>query len=315
VIDGAALFYTTPIPATLQVLRQYALHSLFMPPAPSPSMATSSEVQAPVRKVFPFTHKPNTLDRDRIVVPAGWDSWGKISVLRDGFDAKMWGEAWERDLAGEEGQASGETSAKKAYANLVPDQGPKVITLITCQLDSNYGFSLFSQPHPLPPFNNPTPEQAFLAKNYDENSKKTDRDPRGAFRNPQDFAGASAGIVGPLGSSSFSLPNVERALSEMESGVVSSGGAAGVGGATRLGAGRPAGTAGLGRPSSLSTSLSPVTPTTSRSPASPSNNPGQSPGGQSQHEVLQNFFQSLLSTKDRGANASRKTNGTAEDGS
>ena len=27
------------------------------------------------------------------------------------------------------------------------------------------------------------------------------------------------GIVGPLGSSSFNLPNVERALSEMESGI------------------------------------------------------------------------------------------------
>ena len=140
--DGAALFYTTPVPSTLQVLRQYALHLLFMPPAPSANMATSSEVQAPVRKIFPFTHKPNTLDRDRIVVPAGWDSWGKITVLREGFDAKMWGEVWERDLAGEEGQTSGETSAKKAYANLVPDQGPKVVKdLMNRQPDSNYSLS------------------------------------------------------------------------------------------------------------------------------------------------------------------------------
>ena len=46
--------------------------------------------------------------------------------------------------------------------------------------------------------------------------KKSDRDPRGAFRNRTDFAGSAAGIVGPLGSSSFNLPNVERALSEME---------------------------------------------------------------------------------------------------
>ena len=126
-IDGAALFYTTPVPSTLQVLRQYALHLLFMPPAPSPSTVSSGEVQGPVRKVFPFSHKPNILDRDRIVVPAGWDSWGKISVLRDGFDAKMWGEAWERDL---QGQPVGEMSAKKAYANLVPDQGSKVINRI-----------------------------------------------------------------------------------------------------------------------------------------------------------------------------------------
>ena len=51
-----------------------------------------------MRNPFPFVHKPNTLDRDRIVVPGGWDSWGKIVVLRDGFDAKAWGEAWLRDL-------------------------------------------------------------------------------------------------------------------------------------------------------------------------------------------------------------------------
>lgn len=125
IIDGAALFYTTPLPANLQVLRQYALHMLFMPPAPSPAMASGSEVQPPTRNLFPFTQKPNTLDRDRIVVPAGWDSWGKIGVLRDGFDPKMWGDAWERDLEAEEGQ-SGETGAKNAYANLVPDQGSKV---------------------------------------------------------------------------------------------------------------------------------------------------------------------------------------------
>ncbi|KAH9482492.1 Cytoplasmic dynein 1 light intermediate chain 2 [Psilocybe cubensis] len=289
---GAALFYTTPQPANLQVLRQYALHLLFMPPAPSPAMAASTEVQAPVRNIFPFNQKPNTLDRDRIVVPAGWDSWGKISVLRDGFDAKMWGEAWERDLDTEDEQGE-ETGAKKAYANLVPDQG--------------------SKPPPLPPFNNPTPEQAFLAKNYDENSKKGDRDPRGAFRNPQDFAGAAAGIVGPLGSSSFSLPNVERALSEMETGV------GGIGITTNLGSdaarrlaaasrtgptagGRATGLSALGTSTagSLSASRSPVSP--SGSATSPSGS-----GGASQHEVLQNFFQSLLSTKDRGTGGSTRS--------
>ena len=52
----------------------------------------------PHRNPFKFSEKPNILDRDRILVPAGWDSWGKIGVLREGFDAKAWGEAWDRDI-------------------------------------------------------------------------------------------------------------------------------------------------------------------------------------------------------------------------
>ncbi|KAI0920968.1 hypothetical protein AcW1_004900 [Taiwanofungus camphoratus] len=272
---GAGLFYTTPLPNTLQVLRQYALHLLFMPPAPSPGFASGSEAPAPVRNPFPFQHKPNTLDRDKIVVPAGWDSWGKIGVLRDGFDAKSWGEAWERDLDHIDGEL--EPGAKKMYSLLVPDQGAK--------------------PPPLPPFNSPTPEQAFLAKNYDENSKKPDRDPRGAFRNPNESV--ATGIVGPMGSSSFNLPNVERALIEMEGPVGAGQGSLGMnvgGDAARKPAGRS-----VGRPPT-STLAVPLASSASRSTApSPTLSAGSpSPtGGQTQHEVLQNFFQSLLSSKDR----------------
>ena len=127
-LDGASLFYTTTQPTTLNVLRQYALHALFVPPAPAPDGALDGTA-APVRNPFPFVTKPNTLDRDRIVVPAGWDSWGKIGVLRDGFDAKAWGEAWERDLLSDTGiELDGGDGARKLYASLVQDQGPKVRT-------------------------------------------------------------------------------------------------------------------------------------------------------------------------------------------
>lgn len=124
VTDGASLFYTTPQPTTLNVLRQYALHTLFVPPAPAPDGALDGAA-APARNAFPFSHKPNTLDRDRIVVPAGWDSWGKIAVLRDGFDAKAWGEAWEHDLESGVDSGGSEAGARKQYATLVQDQGPK----------------------------------------------------------------------------------------------------------------------------------------------------------------------------------------------
>lgn len=120
------------MPPVLQVLRQYALHLLFAPPAPTPGLTTDGV--APVRNSFPFQYKPNTLDRDRIVVPAGWDSWGKIAVLRDGFDAKAWGEAWVHDLETQEGD-TGESSARKMYGGLVEDRGIKVgNSLVTRQL-------------------------------------------------------------------------------------------------------------------------------------------------------------------------------------
>ena len=63
-----------------------------------------------------------TLYQDRIVVPPGWDSWGKISAMRDGFDAKM---CRERDLEWGE-QETSEAGAKEAYATLVHDQGSRV---------------------------------------------------------------------------------------------------------------------------------------------------------------------------------------------
>ena len=89
-------------------------------------MSANSEAAAPPRNPFPFQHRTNTLDRDRIVVPAGWDSWGKIAVLREGFDAKSWGEAWERDVDMNATDTVGTSGAKALYSSLVPDQGTKV---------------------------------------------------------------------------------------------------------------------------------------------------------------------------------------------
>jgi dynein light intermediate chain 1, cytosolic len=289
-IDGASLFYTTPLPATLQVLRQYALHLLFAPPAPSPGLLVDGA--ASTRNVFPFQQKPNTLDRDRIVVPIGWDSFGKIAVLRDGFDAKAWGEAWEHDLEPEEGE-TGETSAKKLYSSLVEDRSVKVPCLVYHD-GAGLPFSI-EKPPSLPAFNNPTPEQVFLAKNYDENSKKPDRDPRGAFRNPTD--NPTAGIVGPMGSGSFNLPNVDRVLTEMEGGSSPPNPSVG-----KLPSRAP------GRPSGSTVTVPPlVNPTTRAGLNSPT--PNTSPGTeQVRHDVLQSFFQSLLVPKDRaGANAAARS--------
>lgn len=42
--------------------------------------------------------KHNVVDRERVLVPMGWDSWGKIRILRDGFDAEEVSREWAEDI-------------------------------------------------------------------------------------------------------------------------------------------------------------------------------------------------------------------------
>ncbi|KAI4720353.1 hypothetical protein E4T48_03402 [Aureobasidium sp. EXF-10727] len=72
---GAGLVYTMPAqPGSLQPLVHHAL-DINTSPAGTPP-------------------KHNVVDRDRVLVPPGWDSWGKIRVLREGFDVEGISRAW-----------------------------------------------------------------------------------------------------------------------------------------------------------------------------------------------------------------------------
>ncbi|TAQ84544.1 hypothetical protein B7494_g7122 [Chlorociboria aeruginascens] len=42
--------------------------------------------------------KHNVIDRDKVVVPPNWDSWGKIRVLREGFDVEAVNRGWSLDI-------------------------------------------------------------------------------------------------------------------------------------------------------------------------------------------------------------------------
>lgn len=201
------------MPTTTAVLRQYALHFLFTPNPPQPAIG-STEIPAPARNPFAFTHAANALDRDKIVIPAGWDSWGKIAILRDGFEASRWGEAWERDMESfAYASASSNPQIKESTLVLAPAGGARALfsTLV--------GADRGPPPRSLPPIIQPTPEQVFLQQHYENLAKDPSRDPRATFRQPTaDGLGAQpSGVVGPLGTSSFSLPSVEKALVDMES--------------------------------------------------------------------------------------------------
>ena len=123
------------------------------------------------------------------------------------------------------------------------------------------------QPPSIPPFNNPVPEQAFLAKNDDEYSKKSDRILEGHFETLLTLP-VWLLVLSVLWEEAVSLPN-ERALSKMESGIGPANTFAIECTTRRLG-GR-AGTAGL---SPLGTSSSPTSVGSVRSPGSPSANTG-----------------------------------------
>ncbi|KAN0132274.1 dynein 1 light intermediate chain [Lactarius tabidus] len=173
---STSLFYMTPQPATLNFLRQYALHVLFIPPAPSAD-GTLDSTAAPVHNPFPFVHKLSTLDRDRI-----------ISGENSSFYTKAWGEAWEHDLLSEPESSRTTMTARENVC--VPPAGPR------------------PQTDPVP-----TSQQPDARKSLPR--KRADRDPRSIFRTPTDASAApAAGLVRPLCSSSFSLPTVERALAE-----------------------------------------------------------------------------------------------------
>ncbi|KAL2754058.1 hypothetical protein ACRALDRAFT_1049578 [Sodiomyces alcalophilus JCM 7366] len=79
---GASLIYTTP-----------------NVPSPLPSLVHSSLGVTSLLKRQPLKH--NVIDRDKILVPPNWDSWGKIRVLRDGFDVEAASIGWSRDLQSE----------------------------------------------------------------------------------------------------------------------------------------------------------------------------------------------------------------------
>jgi dynein light intermediate chain 1, cytosolic len=168
------------------------LEVLFVPPAPA-SDGLLDGTAASAHNPFPFSHKPNTLDRDHIVVPAEWDSWGKFAVLRDGFDAKAWGEAWERDLSFEAGaDEESETGARKLYAALVPDQGPKVRAPLALFSLARELTVISDTAEPASTAQQPDARTSLLAKNYDENARRANRDPRGIFRSPVDVSSPPA---------------------------------------------------------------------------------------------------------------------------
>ena len=63
--------------------------------------------------------KHNVIDRDKVLVPPNWDSWGKIRILREGFDVEGTSSGWSIDI--QESQPSLNGNAEPTGAS-VSDQ-------------------------------------------------------------------------------------------------------------------------------------------------------------------------------------------------
>jgi dynein light intermediate chain 1 len=67
-------------------------------------------------------------------IPAGWDSWGKISVLREGFDPARVGRAWDISLSRSKDSNQDGEGVEDLWEAAVPitDRGPKVSQSASC---------------------------------------------------------------------------------------------------------------------------------------------------------------------------------------
>lgn len=126
------------------------------------------------------------------MVPSGWDSWGKIRVLRDGFDCEGVHQGWEADLeAILDRQQPGAHGARGVYEEAIPDpeaeeQPLNISPPVTCE-----------------------DEQTFFERHYD--TLRPLRRPDGA-NGTKARAGSTAtrpSVVGPIDMNQATLDLVE----------------------------------------------------------------------------------------------------------
>ena len=149
-------------------------------------------------------------------------------MLREGFDPSSVGEAWERDIASRVDSASASV-----------DDGPSLgkiwqQTIVNYKVDDRVSALFYRARIELTELSSGQPsaisqtrvkaqdEQDFLRMHFELLSKEAAKDPRSHFSRPSaslaspsiEDAGAafSPGVVGPMSSSSLSLPSVEKAL-------------------------------------------------------------------------------------------------------
>ncbi|KAF9128324.1 hypothetical protein BGW39_005165 [Mortierella sp. 14UC] len=216
---GASLFYTSiHHPHTFANLRQYLLHRLL-----TPSTLNNTQMQP---STFHFKKRAQVVERDQVMVPAGWDSIGKIKVLRSGFDCEGVADGWDLDFKGtgeSETDAQAVEGARKVYEETIvnPKRSHAPITIqpiITAEDDQVFLDRFFET----------------LQRSNDRSSVVAGSSIGAASAGLHGAHGSASGppVIGPLGSGYTPMLNSHHASSPPPTVPVTSMGSAG-------GAGRP----------------------------------------------------------------------------
>jgi len=116
---GAGLIYTMPTqPGQLHALILQSLHIGYNNPGHE-SLAND----------YHSTLKHNVVDRERILVPPGWDSWGKIRIVGEGFDIEGTSKVWLQESSEDGTNSVSET----VYTTRIPN--PKAVNNVTTGIE------------------------------------------------------------------------------------------------------------------------------------------------------------------------------------
>src|SRR5690348_13204558 len=82
----------------------------------APGVNLSSRGGKPASSLFQYNFRAQVVDRDIISVPSGWDTWGKIQLIHEGFESRKTLELWENDL-----DKLPQEGLRKSYESLIRD--------------------------------------------------------------------------------------------------------------------------------------------------------------------------------------------------
>ncbi|ORY90127.1 dynein light intermediate chain-domain-containing protein [Leucosporidium creatinivorum] len=324
---GAAVFFTSHTqPTSFAKLRSYILHRLFTQP-PTTTAITSSSIPAPLAagappstsssRSFPFPYRANVVDREEFLIPAGWDSWGKIKIHKERFDAEGLAKGWESDLEAERERLAGKESVEDEQR--LDEEGRPVVGALLMFEQMLPNEEMDRRPLAEDGLIKAEDEQSFLKVHLETIQKERASDPRAAFRpNPNSVGGAAdsgvgAGgfppsLVGPMASGGLNLPNVEKALGrdrEKDRELDDPTAARRASIMSRKDSAQSARTTSPNLPFSTpgNTGSNNTSPNLPFTPGGSSTAPG-TPGGPGQNEILHNFFQGLLAARGNTPSAS-----------